>query len=604
MENIELFPFERNRYYMGKMLTSMDFQAEQLYMNQKRWFMNHMMFGNGIVCGLSVFNLDDLSVLVESGVAIDGMGREIVVDSSVVKKISAIEGFQELQGNQASLCVRYKEEEIHPIYAVGKQEQGNEYEYNRIQERYELFLMDTGRVRNVYEIESEFVSKAVLFEDEDFCVEFQMPSIVPNGMAVKLSVVLQKRSAAERKLELEGILQLPVFVSEKGEQELLIKLLPVSLKMGESFTSDYWLYTGNNQLGETSLPIKPGTVRIRSGNEIKQANEDFAVKTVIEEIGAEDLVTREINKISLEMRNMGVSHDFVCLADFEMVRTESAYLIDKISESTAKKYLISPAEASKRISYLAYFKSKEVNLKAEAVPLPEESRYLRQERPSREKFIAMGKVEIPLDVDMKKGAVVFSEEIMHGLGKGNVYVEVGLECLEEDIRTGANLKNTIYGETALFQEQNPYTTWIKTAVKVFQEKGSFQVAVQLAGEQKTVFLTLNWTAFKASGCECDNYEEPGDFEEEKRKAGILPETPVIRLGVKESCYVNVHFRGMDPCRLVYELTEEGSGEIASDGIYTAPNKPGVYEICIRCEEYPQIFTYAYAVVYKRGASDE
>ena len=91
MKNSELLPFNRNRYYKGKMLTSADFEAEQLYMNNKRRFINQMLGGSGIVCGLNVISLDDLSIMVESGVAIDDAGREIVVDSSVVKKLSTID---------------------------------------------------------------------------------------------------------------------------------------------------------------------------------------------------------------------------------------------------------------------------------------------------------------------------------------------------------------------------------------------------------------------------------------------------------------------------------------------------------------------------------
>ena len=106
MKNTKLYPFERNRYYSGKMLTSSDFWAEQTYFNNKRRFINSLMFGSGIVCGCGVFSLDDLSILIESGVAVDPMGREIIMESSVVKKLSAIEGFESLHTNLASLSKR------------------------------------------------------------------------------------------------------------------------------------------------------------------------------------------------------------------------------------------------------------------------------------------------------------------------------------------------------------------------------------------------------------------------------------------------------------------------------------------------------------------
>ena len=48
MKNTKLYPFERNRYYSGKMLTSADFQAEQTYFNNKRRFINNLMYGAGV----------------------------------------------------------------------------------------------------------------------------------------------------------------------------------------------------------------------------------------------------------------------------------------------------------------------------------------------------------------------------------------------------------------------------------------------------------------------------------------------------------------------------------------------------------------------------
>ena len=106
MKNRQLLPFERNRYYAGKALTSTDFYAEQLYMNNKRRFMNNVMFGSGIVCGLNVLNLDDMTIMIESGAAIDETGREIVIESSIVKKITTLEGYDKINGGDAYLCSR------------------------------------------------------------------------------------------------------------------------------------------------------------------------------------------------------------------------------------------------------------------------------------------------------------------------------------------------------------------------------------------------------------------------------------------------------------------------------------------------------------------
>ncbi len=81
---------------------------------------------------------------------------------------------------------------------------------------------------------------------------------------------------------------------------------------------------------------------------------------------------------------------------------------------------------------------------------------------------------------------------------------------------------------------------------------------------------------------------------------ITPETSTVRLAPKEKHYFGVRYLHMKPCKVVYELTEADSGRIEPDGTYTAPSKPGVYEIKIYCEEHPDIRTYAYAVVERGG----
>jgi hypothetical protein len=70
----------RNRYFYGKMLDVFHFDLEQSYFNNKRWLLNRLVSGYGVVCGLNVsLSADGLSVVVSPGVAIDKCGREIIV---------------------------------------------------------------------------------------------------------------------------------------------------------------------------------------------------------------------------------------------------------------------------------------------------------------------------------------------------------------------------------------------------------------------------------------------------------------------------------------------------------------------------------------------
>jgi hypothetical protein len=70
----------RNRYFYGKLLDKMNLDLEQAYFNRKRWLLNRLTVGTGVVCGLGIAVSNDGSrLLIAPGVAIDPLGREIIV---------------------------------------------------------------------------------------------------------------------------------------------------------------------------------------------------------------------------------------------------------------------------------------------------------------------------------------------------------------------------------------------------------------------------------------------------------------------------------------------------------------------------------------------
>ena len=68
----------RNNYYYAKMLDVLHFQMEQTYGREMRWLGNRLALGSGVLCGLDV-TVEDGQLCVSPGVAIDSLGREIVV---------------------------------------------------------------------------------------------------------------------------------------------------------------------------------------------------------------------------------------------------------------------------------------------------------------------------------------------------------------------------------------------------------------------------------------------------------------------------------------------------------------------------------------------
>ena len=590
--NNKLYPFERNRYYPGKMLTSADFQAEQNYHSNKIRFLNGLMYGSGVICGMGVFSLDDQSVLIESGAAIDGHGREIIIDSSTVKKLSAIEGFDRLTGDVVRLCVRFKEQEIHNVYTVNRNEDEKEYEFNRISEGYELFLMDKEIEDSDYAPETEFLTKETLFKSENYTGEILIPGTVSKGKNVKIVLLIRKISSEDVNLNCRGLLEMPAFETAGGEHEIEIEVENLNLIEGESFKKEYWVHVQDVPAVVTELILRSGTAFAFENDAAINTSSNFSLRVMMSKISPLELVSNETGKLNLEMRGIGLMDDSVPLADLKIVRTANNYLIDTITEDTVKKYILTPAQIPMRNHYLSYFeKEVELGKTGEVSQAP----VVRNTSEKRTEFsnIATGTLEVPLGKNARAGDIRYSGEIPHGLGPGNIYVDIGYSYVSDDPDMAANQKCTFYGNPDLFSRKNEPMTDVETAVKVLNEKGSFVVAARLLRDVDYLTLNFRWVAIRfPSGEEMEMTEDYYD-------KSISVSTPTVIMGTKESHFFSVRFNNMKATGITYELTSPGSGEISSDGVYTAPANEGVYEIRIYCTEMPVICTYAYAIVRKK-----
>jgi hypothetical protein len=140
--------FERNNYYYGKLMTVRDLHDEQSYFNEKRWLINRMVHGWGVVCGLEVV-IDDTGgqnesepkkVIIKPGLAIDCCGREILVcqDTKVVldpKKSTCPEVV--VDKNKLVICLEYYECKTERVSVSGKIcDQNDQYEYNRLRDSF------------------------------------------------------------------------------------------------------------------------------------------------------------------------------------------------------------------------------------------------------------------------------------------------------------------------------------------------------------------------------------------------------------------------------------------------------------------------------------
>jgi hypothetical protein len=172
--------FERNNYYHGKLMTVRDFFAEQCYSNEKRWLINRMIHGWGVMCGLDVkqkpVDPGDLSkgydphkVLITPGLALDCCGREILVckEQEVVLVPEVSECDKEKPEDETEkklvLCLEFHECKTEPIHLPPIAcDQKETCEFNRIRDSYKILVKHVGDV----DIEDPYAKNCPLIEDK------------------------------------------------------------------------------------------------------------------------------------------------------------------------------------------------------------------------------------------------------------------------------------------------------------------------------------------------------------------------------------------------------------------------------------------------------
>lgn len=138
--------FERNNYFYAKLMTVRDFCAEQRYFNEKRWLINRMVNGWGVVCGLEVKRdcNDHTKVVVTPGMAVDRSGREILVCEHQTVSLKLEEpGCPEKIKPETKLwvCIEYQECPAEPLPLAGACEQQAKSEFNRIRDSFRIFVI-------------------------------------------------------------------------------------------------------------------------------------------------------------------------------------------------------------------------------------------------------------------------------------------------------------------------------------------------------------------------------------------------------------------------------------------------------------------------------
>lgn len=133
---------ERVNFFSGMMLTSEDLRCEQSYHRRKHAAFVRAVHGAGTVCGLAVRPTDPpgREIVVDSGLAVDRLGREIIVPSS--QTFAPDDDRRPGVGRRLAVALGYAEVAIDPVPVPAAPDADEGTEPSRIRESFELFLTD------------------------------------------------------------------------------------------------------------------------------------------------------------------------------------------------------------------------------------------------------------------------------------------------------------------------------------------------------------------------------------------------------------------------------------------------------------------------------
>lgn len=570
MKNLQYFPFERNQYYYGKLITQQDFVSEQQYMNDKRRLINRFLHGVGVAAGLQVVRLDDRSFSLEAGLALDETGREILVDKPIVQRLDRLAGYEELMDSTSAdmvyLCISYSEEEVYPSRSMAKNDNSREQVYEKCREGFRLWLTGKPFEEDGNTLESFIEKKTTLFENADLLITQHIPAFAQAGEQLETRIrITAKHPVQNAEVSFEENLSCLLC----GGEDRLCGSWKGSLRnQGEFAEQSYLMQAYSIEQGTGEMILAPYKLTVNIGDQVLHTRTEVRAEIRINSRDVRDELKDTWYENAMNQVLAGNYPGGIYLAAIYLKSSGREYLIDRIEPLPFDQRVYNPF-LNMSMSDLLGREIRHLGTKLSTDTAREPA---NEERSARQKEIVSGVASISMGIGGKAGERFYSGEIIHGLGLGVI-----------DIRT--SIEENLYqysGSPEIFEDMGIRA---ETAVRVNREKGSFVIGIRLLEASAVKEVRVHWIAEKV----------PETFEADREAhIRILPDKPELK--VMQNRYFRVQTENLEGMTILWEVTTPNGGVITRDGHYTAPDTAGIYEVAAFCQEMPKIRNSVFVIV--------
>ncbi len=575
MKNLKYFPFERSRYFYGKLLTVQDFETEQKYMNDKRRLANRFLHGSGVVCGMNVVRVDDRTISVEMGLALDFAGREIVVDAPVIRKLDMIDGYTGSIGEAGYLylCIEYAESASEPVHSIAGSKARNtgEVEYNKYSEGYRIFFTEQEPEHEGFTNAAYYQDTKTIYWGNGIRIKQRLNRYISGGSPATLEVLVENMGqqqtfafdydVALTCLQHEGSSRLHIHFDEKehtraSRYHLEFPLTALGVRDAE----------GGAQVAANSFAL---TV---DGRPIA-AQAAGANQCLICAGTASGAVIDQYYRTAMEDIVRNTYQQSIYLAKIALIKAGPTYYIEQVEPMPFRQYVLGGTLAAAMndiiLRDLQQLKEqREESKKLAAQPVGADT----------SRNIASGSVVIEMPIGGMTGHRFFSEEISHGLGLGQVQISLGTAW------SGSDEAPVVWGSPEVFDEQAGEVS-CEVAARTDPAKGTFVIGIRLTATTAARRVRVHWMALRPTA-------EPDP--QTRQRLFLKPD--VCELKVRQVHYFQALFENVTDQRVLWNVVEPQGGEIDENGMYTAPNTVGVYEITAQSVACPELKASTYVVV--------
>lgn len=585
------FPMERNRYFYGKLMTVRDFDTEQTYSANKRRLLNRVLQGVGVACGLGVATDDDSTITIESGLALDYLGREIVVEQPLLRKLQMLDGHELLVDHpDAWLCLAYNEEDVDPVNAVGSEAGGPQFNITR--EGYRLYLTtETPDYISLLKASGR-ENVSILYQGDDLTLILMAPSGACAGEEFTISVMVIKNAQTPPvQFVLEGR---NAFVeSDSGKLEIEYRESPEETR--KVYFVDFVLRA--QPLSGLTCQLFPEGAKLDLELGSHHYKNFITIDANVNLFGSEILLQKYYRNVDSLDKHLAGAVLPIYLAKLELIQSSGNVYISTVTNLPFDQVLSDSVSSSNgggfggelnvstSVRNLEYWQKPDVRASWNSgknmmhfdfgIPSPEQYDY----------SVSHGSVEIPLPGGVRVNNRYFSEEIPHGLGAGSVDIRLSIEFADEK-------RNPVllFGNAELFRKQKGVVEppMVETSAIVYPDKGTMQIGVWLHDEVPGNVIRVHYFASRPG------LDSSKMVEERQISVAILPE--MARVAPGEQIRMKATVSGSEDTSIIWSVKETDGGEIDQNGIYQAPEIRGTYEIVAASGADPEVHTSAFVIV--------